>query len=221
MAMIVAIIGGTGSMGFGLATRLAAGGTAVFIGSRDAARAQEAAARVREAIAGTEGGLPPTGLANGEAAARADVVVLTVPPPAQVRALAELAQVLKGKVVIDATVSTAEGDPTRVVMPPEGASAVRARAVLGPETRLVAGFHTVSGRLLSRLDRPLDCDILLTGDDVEAKAAAAEIARRIGARPVDVGPLENAGTLERLTAMIIGMNIRLKRRHIGIRFTGL
>lgn len=219
--MIVAIIGGTGNMGFGLAIRLAAAGTQVVIGSRESAKAEEAAAKVREAVAAVTGSVAPTGKNNVDAAAGADIVLLAVPPAAHEATLNTLAPAVQGKVVVDATVSTAEGDPTRVSLPAEGASALRARAILGPDVKLVAGFHTVSGRLLANLDKPVDCDIPLAGDDLGAKATAAELARLIGTRAVDAGPLENAGTLERLTAMIIGMNIRLKRRHIGLKFSGL
>lgn len=208
-------------MGYGLAIRLAAAGIEVVIGSRDPARAEQAAAEVSAAVAHVQGHAPASGLGNVAAAAAAGVVVVAVPPAAQEATLRAIAPAVDGKVIIDTTVSTAEGDPTRVTLGPEGASALRARALLGPGVRLVAGFHTVSGKLLANLTRPVECDILLAGDDPGAKEVAGDLARRIGTRAVDAGPLEVGGTLERMTAMIIGMNIRLKRRHIGLRLTGI
>lgn len=214
--MDAAIIGGTGNLGYGLALRLASAGLGVVIGSRDPERARGVAAQLTAAS-----GRPVAGAGIVDAAARAPVVVLAVPAQARFDTAAALKAVVQGKVVVDTTVALAPGDPTRVALPAAGASVLELAALLGPGVRLAAAFHSVSGKLLAELARPLDGDVLICADDPEAGAAAARLVEAAGARPLQAGPLENGSTLERLTALIIGMNKRYKRRHIGVRFTGL
>ena len=196
MPALLAILGGTGAEGFGLALRFAHAGLPILIGSRDLARAQAAAARVPNA----------TGLLNAAAAARADIIILTVPRSARLDCLPYLRP---GVIVIDATVAVPP-DPTAAPLPvPAGVS-------------LVAAFHTVSAVLLQQLDHPLDSDILLCGDDAAAKAAVSELIGLLpGARPVDAGPLKIAPLLESLTSLLIAINGRYKVKHSGIRITGL
>lgn len=214
--MQVALIGGTGDLGYGLAVRLASAGVKVIIGSRDPEKALAAAARATAAT-----GRPVSGAGNVEAAVEADLVVLAVPAAAREATVAVIRPAVEGKVVVDATVSLAPGDPTRVVLPPGGSAALASAAQLGSGVRVVAALQTISGKLLSNLERPIEGDVLICGDSGEAKAVVAGLVEAIGARPLDAGPLENSGTLERLTALIIGMNKRYKRRHIGLSFTGL
>lgn len=214
--MRAAVIGGTGALGWGLTLRLAKAGVSVIIGSRTEEKAAASAAEANQ-ILGAE---QVQGLSNADAARAADLVVLAVPVAAQEATLAQIAPHMGGKVLIDTTVSLAEGDPTRIVPPAEGSAAERVQALL-PAARVVSALHTVSGKLLASLDKPIDCDILVAGDDQDAKQQAIALIEKIGVRALDAGPLRNSQSLERMTALIIGMNIRYKRRHIGVRFTGV
>ncbi|HEX6988377.1 MAG TPA: NADPH-dependent F420 reductase [Bacillota bacterium] len=215
----VGVLGGTGELGLGLAGRWARAGVEVVIGSRDEHRAREAA----RSLAALPGATAVEGLTNPEAAAAAEVVIIAVPAAAQPAVLTEAAAHLRGKIVVDATVPLAAGDPTRLDPPPEGSAAQRADRILAAAggARVVSGFHTVPARLLQDLDRKLAMDVLLCGDDDAAKARVAELARIIGLRPIDCGPLTQAATLERLTPLIIGISKRYRRRHVGLTFTGL
>lgn len=214
--MKIAIIGGTGQLGYGLALRFARAGHEVCIGSRTAERAEEAA-RGANAEAGVES---ITGAANAEAAAAADLVVVAVPYEAQEATLGGIRDAVGAKVLVDATVPLAEGNPLKVAPPPEGSAAERAQARL-PEARVVGAFHHVGARALKRLDHPVDIDLLVCGDDQEAKQTVMGLAAALGTRGIDCGPLFMAQTLERITPLLIGLNIRFKKRHTGIRITGL
>ncbi|MEX2356194.1 MAG: NADPH-dependent F420 reductase [Thermaerobacterales bacterium] len=214
---MIAIIGGTGDLGFGLALRWAKAGLNLIIGSRDGERAGAAARRVLDEI----GAGRVKGRENGRAAAAADIIVLAVPFAAQTATLAGVRSYCHGKVVVDTTVPLKKGDPTSLDLPAEGSAAERAAALLGDEVSVVAGFHTVSARLLQDLAGDPAGDVAICGDHAEAKAMAFELVERLGMRPVDCGPLRSAQTLERLTPLIIGLNKRYRRRHIGIRFSGL
>lgn len=213
----IAILGGTGEMGLGLALRLAAAGYPVVIGSRKAERAQEAAAQVQAAVPDAT----VSGADNASAARDAELVLVTVPHAAQVATLTAVRDACQGKIVLDATVGLAEGDPTRPAPPEEGSMGERAQRILGDNVALVSGFHTVSGALLQDLSRSPDTDALLCGDHEDAKTQIAELAAAIGLRPVDCGPLRQARILESLTPLLIGINKRYRRRHVGIRFSGL
>jgi 8-hydroxy-5-deazaflavin:NADPH oxidoreductase len=212
----VPIIGGTGALGFGLAVRLASAGVPVVIGSRDAGRAAEAAARV---AGGAEG------LRNDDAAARGPVVLLCVPFRAQSENLTNLKETLKpGQVLVDATVPLAaavSGRATRLLGVPQGSAAQQAQEMVPEGVTVVSAFHTVSAPLLGDLDHELDEDILIAGDSRDAKARVADLVRRIGGlRPVDCGRLEVARFIEGLTPLLISVNVRNKT-HAGIRLTGL
>ncbi|MBI3693569.1 MAG: NADPH-dependent F420 reductase [Acidobacteria bacterium] len=206
MPRTIAIIGGAGAEGFGLASRLARAGARVRIGSRDLERARAAAAR----LPGAEG------LLNTDAARAADVIILTVPLAAQIPTLRSLRESLHpGAVLVDATVSLNS-------TPPAGSAAQQAAQNVPEGVAVVAAFHTLSAKLLAQLDRPVDSDVLLCGDSAEAKAAVAElIAMLPGARAVDAGPLANARLLENLAALLIAVNRRYKVKESGVRITGL
>jgi 8-hydroxy-5-deazaflavin:NADPH oxidoreductase len=213
----VPIIGGTGALGFGLALRLAREGVPVAIGSRDAARAKEAAARIRDGTV--------EGLENRDAARRGPILILTVPFRAQSENLTNLKDVLEpGQILIDATVPLAaavSGKATRLLGVPQGSAAQQAQEVVPDGVTVVSAFHTVSAPLLGDLDHDLGEDVLVAGDSKEAKRRAAELIMRVpGLRPVDAGRLEIARFIEGLTPLIVSVNIRHKS-HAGVRLTGL
>ena len=217
----VPIIGGTGALGFQLALRLAAAGTPVAIGSRDQARAQEAAERVRERVPEAD----VEGLPNDQAAARGPVVVLAVPFRAQSETLTNLKAALSsGQVLVDATVPLAAavaGRATRLLGVPQGSAAQQAQEMVPAGVTVVSALHTVSAPALGRLGEELGEDVLVAGDDAEAKRRVAELVDRIpGARPVDCGRLEMARYLEGITPLLISVNSRYKT-HAGVRLTGL
>jgi NADPH-dependent F420 reductase len=218
---VVPIIGGTGALGFGVALRLARAGTRVVIGSRDAERAQEAAAKLNQQI----GGDHAEGAENGDAATRGPVVLLCVPFRNQSENLTNLKGVLEpGQILIDATVPLAaavSGRATRLLGVPQGSAAQQAAEMVPEGVHVVSALHTVSAATLNDLSHQLDEDVLVAGDSVDAKRRVAELIGRIeGLRPVNAGRLEAAKLIEGLTPLIIGINGRYKT-HAGVRITGL
>jgi len=207
----IAIVGGTGAEGTGLAVRFARAGAQVRIGSRDVARAQAAAARINETAQSTN----VEGCLNNDAVRGADVIVLTVPAESQIDTLAGLsASLTPGAIVVDATVQL-KAEST------EG-SAQRAARTLPEGTRVAAAFHTLGADLLIQLDHGIDSDVLICADDPEARRVAAELVAMLpGARAVDAGPLRNARLIENLVSLLIAINRRNKVKHAGIRITGL
>lgn len=214
--MKIAVIGGTGNLGYGLALRLANAGHTVTIGSRTAEKALQAAAEANGVLGRDVVG----GAANATAAAEATLVIVAVPYEAQEITLAGIREAVQGKVVVDATVPLAPGDPTWVAMPPEGSAAERAQRLL-PGASVVGAFHHVGAKSLLKLDKPVETDIFVCGDDQAAKEAVILLMEALGTRGVDCGPLRQAQALERITPLLIGLNIRYKKRHTGIRLTGL
>ena len=215
----VPIIGGTGALGFQLALRLAAAGTPVTIGSRDPARAEEAAGRVRDRVPDAD----VEGLGNAEAATRGPIVILTVPFRAHSETLTNLKGALRaGQVLLDATVPLAAavaGKATRLLGVPQGSAAQQAQEMVPEGVRVVSALQTVSAADLGESDE--EEDVLVAGDDRDAKAGAAELIGRIpGLRPVDCGRLEMARYVEGITPVLISVNARHKS-HAGIRLTGL
>jgi 8-hydroxy-5-deazaflavin:NADPH oxidoreductase len=217
----VPIIGATGALGFGLGLRLAAAGTPVVVGSRDASRADEAAGRIRELVPEAQ----VEGLQNAEAAARGPIVVLSVPFRAQSENLTNLKEALsRGQILVDATVPLAaavSGRATRLLGVPQGSAAEQAQEMAPEDVAVVSGLHTVSASMLVDLDHELDEDVLLAGDSREAKREVAALVGRIpGLRPVDCGRLEAARMIEGLTPLLISVNTRYKT-HAGVKLTGL
>lgn len=221
MSAPVCIVGGTGALGFGLAVRLGKAGIPVVIGSRDAGRAEEAAARAREAVpAGSF-----EGAENPEAVGGSEIVILSVPFRNQSENLTNLKTALaEGQLLVDATVPLAaavSGKATRVLGVWQGSAAQQAREMAPDGVRVVSAFHTVSAAHLADLDYELSEDVLICGDRREDKAELAALVEKIdGLRPVDCGPLEMARITEQLTALIISINVRNKK-HAGIKITGL
>ncbi len=220
--MRIAVVGGTGEEGFGLALRLARAGHDIVIGSRDEAKAADAVSRVKT-ILGADA--PVGGAANIDAVPGADVVIVTVPFAGQAKTYQLLKPALAdGVVVLDATspLATAVGGKAwEVLRPWAGSAAEQARAVIGPGPRLVAGFHTIAASALTDLDTPVDSDVLLAGDDAEAIAIIGSLADQIpGLRWVHVGGLAMARITETLTPLLISINRRYKRKDAGFRIVG-
>lgn len=220
MSRSIAILGGTGPAGMGLGLRWARAGETVIIGSRDAARAQAAAQKIREK-AGS--GVQVSGLDNASACAATDLLVLTVPFEGQASLLKQLKTHFRpGSTLIDATVPLAAsvgGRATRTLGVWQG-SAAQQTAELAPSVSVVAAFHNLSADLTNG-DTPVECDVIVCSDDPDATQAACELAAKIpGVRAIDGGKLENARIVEQLTALLIALNIRHKG-HSGIRITGL
>lgn len=216
MQKIVAIVGGTGAEGSGLAARFTRAGVEVRIGSRNAEKAREAAARIGERA---------SGYTNADAVEGAGIVIVTVPLSAQVETLKTIRPHLApGAILVDATVPlevAIGGRLSRMLTLWDGSGAQQA-ARLVPGVPVVAAFHALSAEALAQLDHPLDCDALICGDDAEAKAAVSQLAELIpGVRAIDAGALDNARLLESAAALLIGLNLRHKTKHSGMRITGL
>jgi NADPH-dependent F420 reductase len=221
MAESVTVIGGSGALGFGLAARLGLAGTPIVIGSREESRAEETAAKLREAVPDGEF----EGLANGPAAARSEVVILSVPFRSQSETLTNLKEHLReGQLLVDATVPLAaavSGRATRMIGVWQGSAAQQAAEMVPKGVRVVSALHTVSAAVLRDLEATPEEDVLVCGDRKADKAQVAEIIERVpGLRCVDAGRLEQARIAESLTALLIGINSRYKT-HAGIRVTGL
>ncbi len=219
----IAIIGGTGGQGFGLALRWARAGYPVIIGSRAKERAEAAAQKASAAVGA---GVRVQGLENRAATEAANIVVLTVPFEAQVDILKGIKDALApGKLFVDVTVPLAAsvgGRATRTLGVWQGSAAAQAVELVPKGVPVVGAFQTVASDALQDLDHPLDSDVLVCGDDKEAKQRFRPLVEAVpGARFVDGGPLENSRILEQVTALLIGINIRYKVHGAGIRITGL
>jgi NADPH-dependent F420 reductase len=224
----VAIIGGTGDEGFGLALRLARGGEDVVIGSRAEERGQAAAQKAADILglgsgAGTRGSIE--GTSNEKAAAGSEVVFVTVPYAGQGEIYRSIKDALRADTIVcDTTtpLATAVGRPAwHVVTPWEGSAAEQAKAILPKSVRLVSGFHTVSGHALQELEQPLEGDVPLCGADADAKAAIGSLVEKIpNLRWVDAGPLSMARIVERLTAVLVSVNRAYGIDRAGIALTG-
>jgi 8-hydroxy-5-deazaflavin:NADPH oxidoreductase len=217
----VAIIGGSGALGFGLALRLGAAGVPIEIGSRDAERARDTALKAGALVPDGEF----SGRENAEAVAAAQTVVLSVPLRSQAETLDKCGHALKpGALLIDATVPLAAavgGKATRMLGIWQGSAAQQAAEMAPDGVRVVSALHTVSATTLAELEEPLDQDVLVCGDARADKREAAELLERIpGLRCVDCGRLENSRTTESLTALLIAVNVRYKV-HAGVKLSGL
>jgi NADPH-dependent F420 reductase len=222
MATSIAVLGGTGAEGSGLALRFARAGARVLIGSRDPQRAEGAAARLSEVAGHGE----IRGFGNANAVAQADIVILTVPLAAQIPTLKTVRDSFRsGAILVDATVpleAAIGGRLSRTVALWAGSAAEQAARYTPDGVMVVAAFHCLSAHLLAQAGREVDSDVLICGDSAEAKAQVSELVRMIpGARAIDAGPLESARYLESLSALLVSLNLRYKVKHSGIRITGL
>jgi 8-hydroxy-5-deazaflavin:NADPH oxidoreductase len=217
----IAIIGGTGPAGMGLALRWVRAGETVIVGSREEGRAQQAAATIQRRV-GTEARI--SGMENGAACAAADILMLTVPFAGQASIIKRLKPAMTpGSILIDASVPLAAevgGRASRTLGVWQGSAAEQAAELVPEDVSVVAAFHNVSADLMGG-DNPLDCDVIICSDDPDAAQLTRELAAKIpGVRAIDGGKLENARIVEQITALLIGLNMRHKG-HSGIRITGL
>jgi hypothetical protein len=222
MSRPIAILGGTGAQGHGLALRWARAGETIIIGSRDAQRAGEAARKIA-AQAGPSAKI--SGMENSAACASTDLCVLTVPFENQAALLKQLKPAFKpGTVLIDTTVPLAAsvgGRPSRVLGVWQGSAAQQTAELVPEGVTVVAAFHNISSHILSA-DGPVDCDAIICSDDENARKIVSELAVKItGVRAIDGGKLENARIVEQITALLIAINIRYKTHGAGIRITGV
>jgi len=225
----IAVIGGTGDLGFGLALRWALAGAQVLIGSRDEKKAQDAAERLKEKLK-ADASRPAqdilvSGFENTQACAQASVVVLAVPFTGQAGILKSIKDSLKNAILVDTTVplaATVGGRASRMLTVWQGSAAQQARELVPAPTPVVAAFHSLSAEALQDLSLTPDCDILVCGDDKPAKETLFSLVKLIpGLRPIDAGPLEMARIVESITALLISLNGRYKTHHSGIRITGI
>ncbi|HEX7852740.1 MAG TPA: NADPH-dependent F420 reductase [Sphingobium sp.] len=213
----IAVLGGAGKEGGGLALRWAHAGHKVIIGSRDAQRAQDAANEINAKIGGTNA----SGAANGDAAAQADIVVLAVPFSAQRATVESVADALAGKILIDVTVPLVPPKVSRVQLP-DGGSAVEAiQKLLGEGVKVVSAFQNISAHHLTHLDETIDCDVLVCADDAAAADEVVALAKEIGLGAWNAGVLANSVVSEALTSVLIALNRRYKVPDSGIRITGI
>ncbi|MGM0701641.1 MAG: NADPH-dependent F420 reductase [Pseudomonadota bacterium] len=215
--MSIAILGGTGPQGRGLALRFARAGTPVVLGSRDAARAQGIADELNVQL---DGGAGISGKALRDAVAAADeMVILAVPYAAHDATLEAIRDLLPGKILIDIVVPLADGDPKKVDMPAAGSATEAAQALLGEAIPVVGALHNVSAATLNQLDHPINCDVLVCGNDLAAKEKVIELIRQLDVAAYNAGPAVNARCIEAITPILIRLNISKKVpfTHAGIR----
>ncbi|MFZ0010606.1 MAG: NADPH-dependent F420 reductase [Halobacteriota archaeon] len=221
--MKIGIIGGTGGQGLGIAIRFVQIGEDVIIGSRAVEKAQEAVNKIKELL--DKDDIPNLKAAeNPDAANEADILVLTVPLAAQQPTLLSIKEGAAGKILMDATgtlESAIGGPPTRCLYLPEGAAAERAQKIL-PDTTVICAFNNISSGALMNFTEPIDCDCLISGDDQESKVTVAKLIERIpGVKVLDCGPLERVQIIEKITPLLIGLNIKKTCKDAGIRITGV
>jgi NADPH-dependent F420 reductase len=221
----IGMIGGTGDQGLGLALRFAKGGEQVIVGSRDVKKAENAVNLIQNMLKSDE--CPNVrGMTNEEAAREADLLILTVPLQAQMITLKSIKEEVDGKILIDATVpmeSCLGGSPVRYVNMWDGSAAERtANFLKDKNVRVISAFNNISAASLTNIENDVQCDCLISGDDLEAKKEAMHLAEKIsGVKAIDCGPLENARIVEKITPLLINLNIRNKIKLAGIRITGL
>ncbi|WP_424354846.1 NADPH-dependent F420 reductase [Methanobacterium sp. MBAC-LM] len=219
--MKIAIIGGTGGQGLGIAVRFVQAGENVIIGSRTVEKAQAAVDKLKGLLGDADN---VKAAENADAAAEAELLVLTVPLAAQKSTLLSIKEGAKGKILLDATgplESAIGGSPIEYVALWDGAAAERSAKIL-KDSNVICAFNNISSAALMNFKEPIDCDCLISGDDANSKVVAAELIEKIpGVNVIDCGPLERAKIIEKITPLLIGLNIRNKTQFGGIRITGL
>ncbi len=217
MATKIAVIGGTGKEGKGLALRWANAGYDLIIGSRDAERAVNAANELNATL----GKSHVSGLGNADAARAAEIVVLSVPYEAHAATLDMIADAVSGKILIDVTAPLDPQNKRKALHVPEGSAAQAAQQRLGENVRVVSAFQNVSYTHLTDLHEDPGCDVLVCGNDKASKQQVIELAKAAGMTAFDAGPIENAVVAEGLTAVLININIQFKIKNAGIHVTGI
>ena len=219
--MKMAIIGGTGGQGLGIAIRFVQAGEDVIIGSRTIEKAQAAVDKVKDLLGKVDN---IKAAENVDAAAEAELLVLTVPLAAQKSTLRSIKEGARGKILLDATgplESAIGGSPIEYVALWDGAAAERSAKIL-KDTNVICAFNNISSAALMNFEEPIDCDCHISGDDENSKDVAAELIEKIpGVKVIDCGPLARAKIIEKITPLLIGLNIKNKTQFGGIRITGL
>jgi NADPH-dependent F420 reductase len=213
----IAVIGGTGKEGKGLASRWAAAGYSIILGSRSPEKAASTAAELGAAL---DRPSRLFGASNLDAAARADIVVITVPYAAHSAILISIRPVLDGKLVVDATVPLVPGKVTRARMPSAGSAALETRELLGESVEVAAAFHNISHENLGS-GEPVECDVLVTGSSAAARTETLSLVEAAGLRGWDAGALDNSAVSEGLVSLLIHINKKYGSRHAGIKITGV
>jgi len=217
-SVTVALLGGTGPQGRGLALRLARAGVRVALGSRDVQRAELCAEALNKQL--SIEGEPISGhdTAGAIDAARR-IVMLAVPWSGHDATLTAIKDRLRGRILVDIVVPLAEGDPKALSMPAEGSATERAQAILGPHIPVVGALHNVSAAVLNDLESPITCDVLVAGNDMAAKAEVISLIERLGVNVYNCGPAQNARCIEALTAILIRLNMSKSTpfKHAGIK----
>lgn len=214
---LIAIIGGTGKEGNAIAARFARVGVRVIIGSRDATKGENAARELnaRFNIQNVEG------TSNRDAAARADVVFLAVPYAGMAPILEDIRDAVQGKIVVNVASSLDPERKSRAKPPAAGSVTAEVQQFLGASARVVCAFQNIAPEKLEAVDEKIDTDVIVCGDDKDARATVIELIRRIGIEAWDGGALANAVAVEAMTAVLIAINIKYKVRGAGIRITGV
>lgn len=213
----IAIVGGTGNEGKGLAYRWARVGHQVIIGSRDFEKAQAAVNEIRQMLPGSNN---LYGMENQQACQQSDIIVLTVPFAVHQTTLAGLQDTLQGKILIDVTAPLVPPRVSRVQMPAAGSALKEAKQILGEGVRVASAFQNISHELLLK-DEPIECDVLVCGEDKETRALVIELVKDAGLIGYDAGPIDNSVVVEGLTSVLIGLNIQHKIHSSGIKITGI
>lgn len=216
---VIAILGGTGDLGTGLARRWAQAGYEVIIGSRAADKAESAAAQLREVMAQRGvSGINVRAMDNLAAAEAAEIIAMTVPFSHQSSTLESVRPALQGKILIDVTVPLKPPKVARVQLPEEGAAGQIAQALLGDEVKVVSAFQNVAAHHLQE-GKGLDCDVLVCGNSKEARTEVIKLVQAAGLRGFHAGPIDNAVAVEAMTSLLIFIN-KQYQCHSGIRITG-
>ena len=203
--MKLSIIGGTGPQGKGLALRFATVGFEVALGSRDAARASEVANSLSSSNPNLAGQI--VGLSNSQAIAFADkFVIFSVPWKGHNDTLNEVKEMLADKILIDIVVPLEDGNPKKVSMPPEGSATEAAQALLGPEIPVIGALHNVSANTLNHLEKKINCDILVCGNNLDARLETIELLKKLEVQAYNAGDASSARCLEAITPILIRIN---------------
>lgn len=216
LLLAIAILGGTGKEGKGLAYRWAKAGYRVLIGSRSSEKAVTVASEIMQLL---EGSSSVVGTTNLEAAKQAEIIVLTVPYSAHRETLDHVKEALKGKILVDVTVPLVPPKVSKVQMPPAGSAAQEAKEILGEDVEVVAAFQNVSYEHLLG-EEEVECDVLVTGTSKKARAEVLKLVDAAGLIGWDAGPIENSVVVEGLTSVLININKQYGSTHAGIKITG-
>jgi NADPH-dependent F420 reductase len=215
MAETIAILGGTGDLGTGLAIRWSKAGHKIIIGSRTLEKAQNAVDDLHKISPET----PADAMVNADAAAAGDIVVLTVPAEHQLSTLEGVKESLAGKILIDVTVPLVPPKVGTVQLPPEGSAGKRAQDMLGEDVMVVTAFQNIAAHLLQE-DVHIECDVLVAGNKKAARDKVIELVEQAGMKGYHAGPIENSAAAEALTSILIQINRRHDISHSGIKIVG-